>query len=324
MNISDIGEFGFIRAIQDHTIVTPETVTVGIGDDGAVYKTTPGMEQVVVIDTMIEGNHFIIGKTATWHAVGYKAVASNLSDIAAMGATATQLVLSTALIPSMTVADVKELYRGMKDICQVYGVNMVGGDTVTARESTVITVTVLGEIEKDKALLRSGANVGDVVAISHTLGNSCAGLDVLLQQERGYEELVKHHQYPQPQLALGRLLVSMNCHCANDISDGLASEANEIAKASGVNLILDKDKIPFSPALEQWCAYAKKDRYRYAFGGGEDYELVFTMAEDDFYRLKKQYDDVTIIGSVQPGTGMVLLRDGDKESPLQPQGWTHF
>lgn len=324
MNISDIGEFGFIRAIQDHTIVTPETVTVGIGDDGAVYKTTPGMEQVVVIDTMIEGNHFIIGKTATWHAVGYKAVASNLSDIAAMGATATQLVLSTALIPSMTVADVKELYRGMKDICQVYGVNMVGGDTVTARESTVITVTVLGEIEKDKALLRSGANVGDVVAISHTLGNSRAGLDVLLQQERGYEELVKHHQYPQPQLALGRLLVRMNCHCANDISDGLASEANEIAKASGVNLILDKDKIPFSPALEQWCAYAKKDRYLYAFGGGEDYELVFTMAEDDFYRLKKQYDDVTIIGSVQPGTGMVLLRDGDKESPLQPQGWTHF
>lgn len=324
MNISDIGEFGFIRAIQDHTIVTPETVTVGIGDDGAVYKTTPGMEQVVVIDTMIEGNHFIIGKTATWHAVGYKAVASNLSDIAAMGATATQLVLSTALIPSMTVADVKELYRGMKDICQVYGVNMVGGDTVTARESTVITVTVLGEIEKDKALLRSGANVGDVVAISHTLGNSRAGLDVLLQQERGYEVLVKHHQYPQPQLALGRLLIRMNCHCANDISDGLASEANEIAKASGVNLILDKDKIPFSPALEQWCAYAKKDRYLYAFGGGEDYELVFTMAEDDFYRLKKQYDDVTIIGSVQPGTGMVLLRDGDKESPLQPQGWTHF
>lgn len=324
MNISDIGEFGFIRAIQDHTIVTPETVTVGIGDDGAVYKTTPGMEQVVVIDTMIEGNHFIIGKTATWHAVGYKAVASNLSDIAAMGATATQLVLSTALIPSMTVADVKELYRGMKDICQVYGVNMVGGDTVTARESTVITVTVLGEIEKDKALLRSGANVGDVVAISHTLGNSRAGLDVLLQQESGYEVLVKHHQYPQPQLALGRLLVRMNCHCANDISDGLASEANEIAKASGVNLILDKDKIPFSPALEQWCAYAKKDRYLYAFGGGEDYELVFTMAEDDFYRLKKQYDDVTIIGSVQPGTGMVLLRDGDKESPLQPQGWTHF
>ena len=130
MKLSDIGEFGFIDRIKNDTIVNPASVVVGIGDDGAVYKTTEGKEQVAVIDTMIEGRHFIIGKTATWYEAGYKAVASNLSDIAAMGAEPTHLVLSVALTPQMDAAQTDELYRGMKDICRHYGVNILGGGTV--------------------------------------------------------------------------------------------------------------------------------------------------------------------------------------------------
>lgn len=145
--ISDIGEFGFIDAIKEHTLFHPENVAVGIGDDGAVYTTTPGWQQVAVIDTMVQNSHFIIGQTATWHDVGFKAVASNLSDIAAMGAVPTHIVLSTALAPQMDVDDVIDMYRGIKDICRTYEVNILGGDTVMSKEGVVITVAAFGEIE---------------------------------------------------------------------------------------------------------------------------------------------------------------------------------
>ena len=221
--ISDIGEFGFIDAIKDHTLFHPENVAVGIGDDGAVYTTTPGWQQVAVIDTMVQNSHFIIGQTATWHDVGFKAVASNLSDIAAMGAVPTHIVLSTALAPQMDVDDVIDMYRGIKDICRTYEVNILGGDTVMSKEGVVITVAAFGEIDAGKALLRSGAQAGDVIAVSHTIGDSAGGLDVLLAGQDGYEHLKKAHQYPEPQISLGRLLVQHHCHSLNDISDGLAA-----------------------------------------------------------------------------------------------------
>ena len=174
MKISDVGEFGLIDIIKENTLYHPENVVIGIGDDGAVYRTTPGWQQVTVIDTMVQDSHFIIGKTAYWYDVGFKSVASNLSDIAAMGAVPTQVVLSTALTPSMDVDDVVELYRGIKDICRAYEVNILGGDTVMSREGAVITVAAFGEIEAGKALRRSGAKEGDVVAVSHTVGDSSA------------------------------------------------------------------------------------------------------------------------------------------------------
>ena len=260
--ISDIGEFGFIDAIKDHTLFHPENVAVGIGDDGAVYTTTPGWQQVAVIDTMVQNSHFIIGQTATWHDVGFKAVASNLSDIAAMGAVPT--------------------------------------------------------------LRRSGAQAGDVIAVSHTIGDSAGGLDVLLAGQDGYEHLKKAHQYPEPQISLGRLLVQHHCHSLNDISDGLASESNEIAKASGVELVIDRDQVPTSAELKAWAAASGKDIWKFVFNGGEDYELVFTMAPDDFQALQAVYPAVTPIGTVRQGPGRVLLRHDGGEQVLPPTGWTHF
>ena len=293
--ISDIGEFGFIDAIKEHTLFHPENVAVGIGDDGAVYTTTPGWQQVAVIDTMVQNSHFIIGQTATWHDVGFKAVASNLSDIAAMGAVPTHIVLSTALAPQMDVDDVIDMYRGIKDICRTYEVNILGGDTVMSKEGVVITVAAFGEIEAGKALLRSGAQAGDVIAVSHTIGDSAGGLDVLLAGQDGYEHLKKAHQYPEPQISLGRLLVQHHCHSLNDISDGLASESNEIAKASGVELVIDRDQVPTSAELKAWAAASGKDIWKFVFNGGEDYELVFTMAPDDFQALQAVADVVQAV-----------------------------
>ena len=324
MKISDVGEFGLIDIIKENTLYHPENVVIGIGDDGAVYRTTPGWQQVTVIDTMVQDSHFIIGKTAYWYDVGFKSVASNLSDIAAMGAVPTQVVLSTALTPSMDVDDVVELYRGIKDICRAYEVNILGGDTVMSREGAVITVAAFGEIEAGKALRRSGAKEGDVVAVSHTVGDSSGGLDVLLQDHDGYESLKKAHQCPVPRIELGRLLVQYGCHSLNDISDGLASEANEIAKASGVELVIDGSAVPTSSELQAWAAESGKHLLNFVFNGGEDYELVFTMAPDDFKALQQAYPDVTPIGTVRAGDGRVLLQHDGKESVLLPKGWDHF
>lgn len=324
MKISEIGEFGFIDAVKEGTLFNPSSVVVGIGDDGAVYKTTEGMEQIAVIDTMVEGSHFIIGKTASWFDVGYKAVASNLSDIAAMGGIPTHIVLSTAIPTDMEMADLTALYEGMKDICKTYGVNIIGGDTVLSKGALVITVAAFGEVESGKAICRSGAKPGDVVGVSHTIGDSAGGLDVLLHGIDGYAHLKKAHQFPTPQIQLGRALVAYRAHSLNDISDGLASESNEIAKASGVDLILDKEAIPCSEELRQWAQSVQKDIYAYVFNGGEDYELIFTMAPDDFEALRREYPYVTAIGQVWPGKGQVYVRHEGKTSVLQPTGWNHF
>ena len=190
--------------------------------------------------------------------------------------------------------------------------------------SAVITVAAFGEIEAGKALRRSGAKEGDVVAVSHTVGDSSGGLDVLLQGHDGYESLKKAHQCPVPRIELGRLLVQYGCHSLNDISDGLASEANEIAKASGVELVIDGSAVPTSSELQAWAAESGKHLLNFVFNGGEDYELVFTMAPDDFKALQQAYPDVTPIGTVRAGDGRVLLQHDGKESVLLPKGWDHF
>lgn len=324
MKISDIGEFGFIDAIKDNTIFNPDSIAVGIGDDGAVYKTTPGMEQIAVIDTMVENSHFIIGKTATWYEVGYKAVASNLSDIAAMGGIPTHIVLSTAIVPSMEIDDLQLLYKGIKDICQRYQVNIIGGDTVMAKEAMVITVAAFGEIEAGKAICRSGAQPGDVIGVSHTIGDSAGGLDVLLQHVSGFSMLKKAHQLPEPQIALGRLLVQFHGNSLNDISDGLASESNEIAQASKVNLVIERDAIPCSEELKQWTGKIGKNIWSYVFNGGEDYELIFTMAPADFKDLQQRCAYITCIGHVESGEGHVYVVHDGVRTMISKTGWNHF
>ncbi len=324
MKISDVGEFGFIDAIKEGTLFRPGPVVVGIGDDGAVYRATEKRDQIAVIDTMVEGSHFIIGRTASWHDVGYKAVASNLSDIAAMGGIPTHIVLSAAVAPQMDMADLQDLYDGIKEICRAYEVNIIGGDTVLSHGGMVLTVAAFGEVERGKAICRSGAVPGDIVAVSHTIGDSAGGLDVLLCGAGGYKELKKAHRRPSPQIELGRLLVKHHGHSLNDISDGLASEANEIAKASRADLVLDRAAVPTSPALRQWAEAAKKDIDTFVFCGGEDYELIFTMAPADFAALQAECPYVTPVGFVRQGPGQVyVMRDG-VETLLPPAGWNHF
>ncbi len=325
MKMKELGEFQFIDRIKDDCIYAPKHVVVGIGDDGAVYTTTPGAPQIAVIDTMVEGVHFLPETMSPWQ-VGYKAVASNLSDIAAMGGIPTHIVLSVAIPPEAEAEDMEELYQGIKSICCDFGVNIIGGDTVTSKQGLVITVAAFGELRQGiSPVTRYGANTGDIIGVTHVLGDSAGGLEVLQKGIPGYEALKRAHTTPIPQVLLGELLGQMGATSMNDISDGLSSELNEIAEASHKCLHIDRDKIPVSPELEAWSRETGKPAADYALFGGEDYQLVFTMKPEDFQEAKEMGLEITAIGTVGRHEPVgVWMREAGAEKQLLPRGYNHF
>ena len=327
MNLKDVGEFGLINLLKQDTIHDPSTVVVGIGDDAAVLLPTPRHLQLVTTDMLVEGIHFDLATTTAMQ-LGYKAVAVNLSDIAAMGGIARHAVVSIALPPAVPVDFVMNLYRGMKEICREYSVNIVGGDTVASTAGLVINVAVLGEVEPSHVVRRSGAQVGDVVAVTNTLGNSSAGLALL--QRGQWEEydfawpLITAHLTPQPQVKIGQLLAIHGATAMDDVSDGLASELHEIAQASNVSICVDTSLIPLSPEVRQTAANFGKNPLDYALYGGEDFQLLFTMAPDQFRLLAEGAPLVRIGEVLPPGEGVMIVDEEGLRVPLQTLGYNHF
>ncbi|RFB11022.1 thiamine-phosphate kinase [Bacillus sp. HNG] len=322
-------EFHFIDQIKPKR-TSQSGLIAGIGDDAALFRPTSNMEQIICMDTMVEGVHFN-SKTMNPTQIGYKALAVNISDIAAMGGMPTYYLVSIAIPKDWNEADLLSIYEGMAMLADKYEMDLIGGDTVSIAENLVVTVTVLGEVEKGKHFLRSQAKPGDLVFVTGTVGDSAAGLDVLLHKGNDHsfsileETLIRKHQYPSPRVEIGRLLSTFERVSLNDISDGLASEANEIAMASGVILQIDEDKIPLSEAiLTQY-----KDRaLEYALYGGEDFELVGTIAPSDWDLLQKKASEngynLSKIGIVSEGGPAVFLnRDGELEK-LEMKGYNHF
>lgn len=330
MNLKDVGEFGLINLLKQDTIHDPSTVVVGIGDDAAVLLPTPRHLQLVTTDMLVEGVHFDLATTTAMQ-LGYKAVAVNLSDIAAMGGIARHAVVSIALPAAMPVDFVMNLYQGMKEICREYSVNIVGGDTVASTAGLVINVAVLGEVEPAYVVRRSGAQVGDVVAVTNTLGNSSAGLALLQRgQWEAYDfawPLISAHLTPQPQVEIGQLLAVHGATAMDDVSDGLASELHEIAQASNVSICVDASLIPLSPAVRHTAAIFGRNPLDYALYGGEDFQLLFTMAPDQF-RLLAEIDvgaPLVRIGEVLPhGEGVMMVDEEGQRMPLQARGYNHF
>ncbi|MDU2064191.1 MAG: thiamine-phosphate kinase [Sporomusaceae bacterium] len=329
MNVTDLGEFGLIDILKQDTIHDPGTVVVGIGDDAAVLLPTPHRLQLMTTDMLVENVHFDM-KTTLPLQLGYKSMAVSFSDIAAMGGKPNHAVVSIALPPQTDVELLINLYEGMKEICREYGVNIVGGDTVASKEKLVISVTVTGEVDPSFLVRRSGARVGDLVVVTGTLGNSSMGFTLL--SEGQWEEisfawpLVTAHLTPRPQVELGQLLAKNGAHSMNDISDGLASEANEIAAASKVGMILDEAKIPLSDELKQAARLLELSAVECALYGGEDYQLVFTMSQGDFALLTEQYPDLalTAVGEVVAGKEVFLRTVAGDMTLLEPKGYNHF
>ncbi|EAX46885.1 thiamine-monophosphate kinase [Thermosinus carboxydivorans Nor1] len=330
MDLKEIGEFGLIDLIQTDAIQEPGTVVVGIGDDAAVLLPTPRQLQLLTADMLVEGVHFDLGRTTAWQ-LGYKAIAVNLSDIAAMGGVPRHAVISLALPRQIPVEFVVNLYQGMKEICREFRVNIVGGDTVASPHGLIINVAVMGEVEPTQLVRRSGAQVGDMVAVTGVLGSSAAGLDLLsLDNWAEYDfawPLVTAHLTPRPQVKAGQLLGLYGATSMDDISDGLASEAHEIAKASKVGLRIEAKLVPLAPELKQAAAMLGKEPLDYALYGGEDYQLVFTIGREKLQALSAVDFGVplTVIGEVtEAADGVKLVMDDGVEQELAPRGYNHF
>ncbi|WP_096155863.1 thiamine-phosphate kinase [Bacillus sp. FJAT-45066] len=324
MSISD--EFQFIKKIQPNNLFHKEQI-VGIGDDAAILTVENSYDQVICVDTMVEDVHFA-HSTMDSYSIGYKALASNISDIAAMGGIPLYYLVSITIPPHWDENSLIEIYKGMEKLAVDFQMDLIGGDTTSSSSKLVLSVTVIGKVEKGKRLLRSNAKQGDVVFVSGTLGDSAAGLDLLLKSvkdQEPYTHLIRAHQQPSPRVELGRILSSYERVSLNDISDGLASELLEITEASHVNIYIEEKSLPISQHV---LDYNKSNALKWALTGGEDFELVGTISSEDWVKLlhicKEKNIDICKIGQVVDGTGKVFLKRDGKVEELEKSGFNHF
>ncbi len=302
-------EFAIIRRYFARDAATPGIVA-GIGDDGAILEPTPGLQQVQVIDTLVEGVHF--PSTIAAADLGYRIVAVNLSDIAAMGATPRWMTLALTLWDK-DEPWVEAFAAGLFEAAAEHGVALVGGDT-TQGDAVVTTVHITGEVEPGTALLRSGARVGDVVYVSGTLGDAAAGLH-LLEERCPDHELARRFLRPAARIALGRRLRG-RAGGAIDVSDGLVGDLRKMLDASGVGAEIDVDELPLSRALREYCGDAAAD---FALTGGDDYELCFTADAEAVADI----DGITAIGRIVEGSDLVCRR-GRVIVEIDDRGYRHF
>ena len=337
MKIGDIGEFGLIDRWMATIKPDGRKAIVGIGDDGAVLDFSPGSVLVATCDMMVEGVHFILPAISPKQ-LGVKAMAMNLSDLAAMNARPLYALVSVGLRHDIDVGFVDLLYSGLTETAARYGCQIVGGDTVNSPRALVVDVFLMGEAERGRNTLRSGARPGDVVMVTGSLGGSAAGLEMILSAGGGAmdqvprwatAEVMRAHLEPTPRLLEAQAIsIAGGANSAIDISDGLANEINHLARLSGVEIEIDASSIPISDATREVARAAGKDPLDYALFGGEDYELCFTAPPDRVDRIIGQVGDetgtpVTVIGRVAEGRGAWILK-GDRRATLSPRAFDHF
>jgi thiamine-monophosphate kinase len=308
--VSDIGEFGLIAmldaALPDE-VRQSTSLELGIGDDAAIWQPGPGTSVVITTDSLVEEIHFRLDWT-DWESLGHKALAVNVSDLAAMGAAPKLAVVTLGLRGSERIADLVALYTGMGDVARRYGVVIAGGDIVRSPFGLALHITALGELQGEKRLTRSGAKPGDLIGVTGTLGASAAGMQVLadggtLRQAATADLLVQAHLRPEPRVPLGQLLREYGASAAMDLSDGLMGDLPKILAASKVSAEIDLRSIPVAAAVralfpDQWLTMATR--------GGEDYELLFTAPEGSWTAL---YDALTAAGGQVHTVGRILPAD---------------
>ena len=314
-----LGEFDIIRRFFA-TRASRSDVQLGIGDDAAVLHPRADRKLVLAMDTIIEGVHFL--KNTRGFDVGYRAVAVNLSDLAAMGAEPSWMSLSLSL-PDANAAWLEDFARGLFDLADRYDVQLIGGDTV--RGPMVITVQVGGWIECDRWLTRSGAQPGDNVYVTGTLGDASAGLATLRDRinSTGASYLQQRFLRPEPRIAAGRALRTI-ANAAMDVSDGLLADAAKLAEASHCGMTIDIDALPLSKELR--ASFNEENRLTHALSGGDDYELLFTASAAHVQQLASgsiAAVPVTRIGVIESAPGIRCERGGRLYSP-RSSGYDHF
>ena len=316
-------EFGLISKISAAFPDLPEGCE-GIGDDCAILPQRDGMQTLVSTDMLVEGTHFLLRDIAA-RDLGWKSAAVNISDIAAMGGYPKASFLSLALPPSVSESWAEEFIAGYRDISLHYGCPLMGGDTTRSPERLCINVAVLGEAPRGSARKRSDARSGDLVCVSGPLGDSAAGLDVILSGcSRGEleQQLVNRHYHPIPRVETGLMLASWSeVHAMMDISDGIGSDLRHILDASKLSARIDCARLPLSDHMLAYCSRRGLDPLKFALSGGEDYELLFTASPSARARIEQE--GLHVIGELLPSDscGQILWEGG---SMPDYKGFTHF
>jgi len=330
--LKDLGEFGFIRSIQKGSLFNHHNVIKGIGDDCAVLGPYDHKAFLLSTDLLIEDIHFKLSKIPPQH-LGQKAVAVNLSDIAAMGGIARHLLVALAVPNTLDVSTINAFYKGIKTICREFGVNIIGGDTSSSPAKMMINITVMGDAPEDEVLYRHGASHGDLIFVTGTLGNSAAGLQLILENysvpQKTADVLIKAHHLPTPFLEIGRLIARSRLASAMiDLSDGLISDLDHICRASGVGASLNKNALPISDELQRFAKINHLDPYEISLMGGEDYRLLITVPRSNAWAFKqiisKEMDPIYQIGEITHGSKIEITGLNGRVIQLKGKGFDHF
>ena len=335
--ISSLGEFGLIDHLTKNIELQNASSIVGVGDDGAVIDHF-GKQTVISTDLLVEGVHFDLIYTPLKH-LGYKSVIANISDIYAMNATPTQLVISLGLSNRFSVESVDELYEGIYAACEKYGVDLVGGDTTSSQKGLIISITAIGEVTPDTFVKRSTAQKGDLICVSGDLGASYIGLLFLEREKKIYLEspgvqpdlegeayVVGRLLKPEARKDIIEFLAAQKIQPTSmmDISDGLSSEILHICKQSELGCVLYEEKIPIAEATKQAAFKFELDPTACALSGGEDYELIFTIPQSDYDKLVLN-EQISVVGYMTDAEqGAQLFTKGGSKYPITAQGWNHL
>ncbi len=337
-DISRLGEFGLIDRITRGFKPQQARTLTPLGDDAAVLDAGNGRVQVVTTDFLLEGVHFDLAYVPLQH-LGYKAVAVNLSDVAAMNARPYGITVSIALSNRFPVEAVDELYAGIKLACEKYGADLLGGDTTSSRQGLVISVTALGEVEQQRLTYRKGAQPTDLICVTGDVGAAYGGLLVLDREKSvfqdqpdmqpdltDYDYLIGRQLKPEPRLDIVQLFEQLGLQPTSmiDVSDGIGSELHHLCKQSQKGALIYASKLPFDPQTMKVAEEFKLSPTVFGMNGGEDYELLFTLPLADFDRIKSR-SEFTIIGHMteDPNLVQIVLEDG-QVAEVEAQGWQHF
>jgi thiamine-monophosphate kinase len=335
--ISSLGEFGLIEHLTRNIEIQNASSILGVGDDAAVIDHF-GKQTVLSTDLMVEGVHFDLIYTPLKH-LGYKSVVVNLSDVYAMNATPTQIILSLGISNRFSLEALDEFYEGVYAACEKYGVDLVGGDTTSSQKGLIISLTAIGEVAPDQYVKRSTAKKGDLLCVSGDLGAAYVGLLFLEREKKifiespGVQPDLENESY-----VIGRLLKpearkdivefftsnQIRPTAMMDISDGLSSEILHICKDSNLGCVLYEEKIPVAEDMKKAAFKFEIDPTACALSGGEDYELLFTVAQEDYEKLVLN-EQISVVGYMtEPELGAHIITKGGGKHPITAQGWNHL
>ncbi|MEM7106901.1 MAG: thiamine-phosphate kinase [Bacteroidota bacterium] len=335
--ISELGEFGLIEKIEKSTIIKNKSTALGIGDDAALID---GGDYYLVVssDMLLEGIHFDLSYVPLQH-LGYKAVAVNISDVAAMNAMPHQVIINLGISNRFSLEAVDTFYHGVHAACQNFGVDLVGGDTSSSAGGLVISVTALGRVDKNKVSKRRGASENDILCVTGDLGGAYLGLQVLEREKQvfltnpemqpqldKYDYIVQRQLKPEARMDIVHELSDLNVVPTSmiDISDGLGSELLHLSKASGLGVQIFEDKLPVDKQTYDTGRELNIDATTAALNGGEDYELLFTVNQNDYEKIKL-HADIHFIGHMhKESNSNIMQTKGGNAVPLSAQGWNHY